>query len=148
MQHYFMTIKANNDKVIKNMEVGQICLQNKLLTMEENHSKEVSAMKDEHSTHMDAITIHVQKFQHQSEDERNKETSKDHKPPCLLQQAPSYYEEVICSIVKSLIEGDPDKMEINKNQVDAYMFYPPVIKDKVITHDTCETNPSLLTKQM
>lgn len=49
-------------------------------------------MKVEHSNQMDAITIQVQKFQHQSEDKRNKETSTDHKPLYLLQQAPSYYE--------------------------------------------------------
>ena len=66
---------------------------------------------------MDAITIQVQKLQHQSEDERNKETSTNHKPPCLLQQVPSYYEKVICSIEKWLIEGDPDKTEIDKNQM-------------------------------
>lgn len=41
MQNFLMTIKTNNDKVIKDMEVGQICLKNKLLTMEENHAKEV-----------------------------------------------------------------------------------------------------------
>lgn len=62
MQNCFMTIKADNDKVIKDMEVGQICLQNKLLTMEEKHVKEVSAMKVEHSNQMDAITIQVQKI--------------------------------------------------------------------------------------
>ena len=44
--------------------------------------------------------------------------SSDHNPPYLLQRAPSYYEEVICSIEKWLIEGDPDKMEINKNQIE------------------------------
>ena len=48
MQNFLMTIKADNDKVIKDMEAGQICLYNKLLTMEENHAKEVSAMKVEH----------------------------------------------------------------------------------------------------
>lgn len=104
MQHCLVTIKVDNDKVIKGMEAGQICLQNKLLTMEENHAKEVNARKVEHSTQMDAITIQVHKFQHGSEDRRNKETSIDPKPPCLLQQAPSYYE-VICSIEKWLIEG-------------------------------------------
>lgn len=122
--------------------------QNKLLNMEENHAKEVSAMKVEHSSQMDAITMQVQKFQHQSEDERNKETSTDQKPPYLLQQAPSYYEEVICSIEKWLIEGDPDKIKIDKNQVDAHMVNPPVIEDQVITHNTCETDLSFLTEQM
>ena len=115
--------------------------------MEENHAKEVSAMKFEHSNQTDAITIQVHKFQHQSEDERNKETSTDHKPPYLLQQAPSYYEEVICSIEKWLIEGDLDKGEIN-NQVDAHTINLPVIKDQVITHGTCEIDPSSLTGQM
>ena len=33
MQHCLMTIKEKNDKVIKDMEASQICLQNKLLTM-------------------------------------------------------------------------------------------------------------------
>lgn len=146
MQNCLMTIKTDNDKVIKNMEAGQICLQNKLLTMEENHAKEVSAMKVEHSNQMDAITIEkiilqnklqvmekiqIQGFQHGLEDERNRETSTDHKLLCLLQQAPSYYEEVICSIEKWLIEGDLDKREIDKNQVDAYVVDPPVITDQV-----------------
>jgi len=35
----------------------------------------------------------------------------------LLQPAPYYYEEVICSIEKWLIEGDPDKIENDKNQM-------------------------------
>jgi len=102
MQNCFMGMKAKNDKIIKDMEASQICLHNRLMTMEENHTKEVSAMKVEHSNQMDDITmekIQVQKFQHQSEDERNKKMSIDHKPPYLLQQAPSYYE-VICSIEK------------------------------------------------
>lgn len=140
MQNCLMTIKVDNDKVIKDMEASQICLQIKLLTMEENHGKEVNAMKIEHSNQMDAITIEnitlqiklqimekiqVQKFQHRSEDERNKEMATDHKPPCMLHQDPPYYEEVICSIEKWLIEGDPNKMEIDKNRVDAYMVDPP-----------------------
>jgi len=116
--------------------------------MEENHAKEVNAMKVEHYNQMDAIIIQVQKPQHQSEDERNEETSIDHKPPYLLQQAPSYYEEVICSIEKWLIEGDSDKIEIDKNRVDTHMVNPPVIEDQVITHDTYETDPSFLTEQM
>ena len=117
MHHCFMGMKAKNEKVIKDVEVGQVCLQSKLLTMEENHAKEVIAMKVEHSSQMDAIAIQLQKFQHRLEDERKKEMSTDQKHPYLLQQAPSYYEEVICSIEKWLIEGDPDKMEINKNQM-------------------------------
>lgn len=141
-----MGMKEENEKVTKDVEAGQICLHNKLLTMEENHAKEVSAMKLEHSNQMDAITIQVQKLQHQTEDERNKETSIDHKPPYLLQQAPSYYE-VLCSIEKWLIEGDLDKMEIN-NQIDAHMVNPVVIEDQVITHDTCETDPSFLAEQV
>ena len=41
----------------------------------------------------------------------------DQKPPYLLQQAPSYYEEVIGSIEKWLIKGDPDKTENDKDQM-------------------------------
>ena len=67
-----MGIKAKNDKAIKDMEASQICLQNNLLSMEENHAREVSAMKVEHSSQMDAITIQIQKFQHQSEDEKTR----------------------------------------------------------------------------
>ena len=69
MQNCFMDMKAKNDKIIKDMGFGQICLQNRLLAMEENHAKEVSVMKVEHSNQMNAITmekIQVQKFQHQS----------------------------------------------------------------------------------
>ena len=40
-----------------------------------------------------------------------------------------------------------DKREIN-NQVDAHMVNPPVIEDQVITHGTCEIDPSSLTGQM
>ena len=63
MQHCLMTIKEKDDKIIKDMEANQICLQEKLLTMEEDHAREISAMKVEHSSQMDAITIQVQKFQ-------------------------------------------------------------------------------------
>ena len=45
--------------------------------MEEDHAREISAMKVEHSSQMDAITIQVQKIQHWLEDERNRETSID-----------------------------------------------------------------------
>lgn len=44
-------------KLIKDMEASQICLQNKLLTMEESHAKEKNAMKVEHSNQIDAIRI-------------------------------------------------------------------------------------------
>ena len=50
MQNCFMGMKAKNEKVIKDVEAGQICIQNKLLSMEENHTKEVNAMKVEHSS--------------------------------------------------------------------------------------------------
>jgi len=40
-----MGMKAKNYKIIKHMESGQICLENRLLTIKENHAKEVSAMK-------------------------------------------------------------------------------------------------------
>jgi len=39
-------------------------------------------------------------------------------------------------------------MEINKNQVDAHMVNPPLIKNQIITHDTCDTDPSFLIAQM
>ena len=105
-----MTIKAKDGKVIKDMEANQICLQNKLLTMEEDHAKEISAIKVEHSSQMDAIKIQVQRFQ-QLEDERNQEPSR------LQQQAPSYYKEVIDSIERWLIEGDPDRLKNDKDQM-------------------------------
>jgi len=41
----------------------------------------------------------------------------DQKPPYLLQQAPSHYDEVIGSIEKWLIEGYPYKIENDKNQM-------------------------------
>jgi len=70
----------------------------------------------------------------------------DQKLPYLLQQDPSYYE-VLCSTEKWLIESDLDKREII-NQVDAHTVNPPVIEDQVITHGTCEIDPSSLTGQM
>ena len=57
MQNCFMGMKAKNDKVIKDMEASQICLQNNLLSMEEDHAREINAMKVEHSNQMDAITM-------------------------------------------------------------------------------------------
>lgn len=127
MQYCLMTIKEKNDKVIKDME--------------ENHAREISAIKVEHSSQMDAIKIQFQKFQQQSEDERNRGMSIDQKPLYLLQQAPSCYE-VLCSI-----ENCFDEREIN-NQIDTHMVNPPVIEDQVITHGTCEIGPSSLAGQM
>ena len=43
--------------------------------------------------------------------------STDQKPLYLLQQAPSYYEEVIGLIERWLIEGDPDKIKNDKDQM-------------------------------
>ena len=63
-----------------------------------------------------------------------------------MQQAPSYYE-VLCSIEKWIIEGDLDKRKIN-NKVDAHTVNSPVIEDQVITHGTCEIDPSSLAGQM
>jgi len=146
MQHCLMTIKEKDDKVIKDMEANKICLQNKLLTMEEDHAREISAMKVEHSSQMDAIKIQFQKFQQQLEDERNQGTSIDQEPPYLLQQTSSYYE-VLCSTEKWIIEGDLDKREIN-NHIDAHTVNPPAIEDQVITHGTCEIDPSSLAGQM
>jgi len=103
-------------------------------------------MKVEHSSQIDAIKIQVQKFQQCSEDERNQGMSIDQEPPYLLQQAPSFYA-VLCSTEKWIIEGDLDKREIN-NQIDAHTVNPPVIEDQVITHGTCEIDPSSLAGQM
>ena len=93
MQHCLMTIKEKDDKVIKDMEANQICLQKKLLTMEEDHTREISAIKVEHSSQI------------------------NQEPSHLSQQAPSYYEEVIGSIERWLIEGDPDKLKNDKDQM-------------------------------
>ena len=38
--------------VIKNMEASNVCLQDKLFTMEESHAKEINALKVEHSNQM------------------------------------------------------------------------------------------------
>lgn len=103
MQHCLMNIKEKNDKVIKDME--------------EHHARQISAIKLEHSSQMDAIKIQVQKFQQWSDDKRNQGTSTDQEPSHLLQQAPSYYEEVIDSIERWLIEGDPDRLKNDKDQM-------------------------------
>jgi len=117
MQHCLMTIKEKDDKMIKDMKANQICLQKKLLTMEEDHAREINAMKVEHFSQINAITIQVHKFQQQIKDERKQETSINQEPSHLLQQAPSYYEEVIGSIEKWLIEGDLDKIKNDKDQM-------------------------------
>ena len=85
--------------------------------MEEDHARQISAIKVEHSSQIDAIKIHVQKFQQWLEDERNRRTSTDQEPSHLLQQVPSYYEEVIGSIERWLIEGDPDRLKNDKDQM-------------------------------
>jgi len=112
MQHCLMDIKEKNDKVIKDME--------------EHHARKISAIKDEHSSQMDAIKIQVQKLQQWSEDKRDQGTSTDQEPSHLFQQVPSYYEEVIGSIERWLIEGDPDRLENDKDQMQD--------KERHITH--------------
>ena len=94
MQHCLMTIKEKDDKVIKDMETNQIYLQKKLLTMKEDHTREITAIKVEYSSQI------------------------NQEPPHLSQQAPSYYGEVIGSIERWLIEGDPDKLK-NDQRSDA-----------------------------
>ena len=95
MQHYLMDIKEKNNKMIKDME--------------EHHARQIGDIKVEHSRQMDAIRIQVQRFQ-QLEDERNQQTSTDQESSHLLQQDSSYYEEVIDSIERWLIEGDSDRL--------------------------------------
>ena len=122
MQHYLMDIKEKNHKVIKDME--------------EHHARQIGDIKVEHSRQMDAIRIQVQRFQ-QLEDERNQVTSIDQEPSHVLQQASSYYEEVIDSIERWLIEGDPDRLKNDKDQMRA--------KERHITHtssDSFETESS------
>ena len=126
MQHCLMTIKEKNDKVIKDME--------------EDHVRQINAIQVEHSSQMDAIKIQVQKFQQWSEDDRNQGTSTDQEPSHLSQQILSYYEEVIGSIERWLIEGDPDRLENDKDQIQD--------KERYITHilhtssDSFETESS------
>ena len=123
MQHCLMDIKEKNVKVIKDMQ--------------EHHARQINAIKVEHSSQMDAIKIQVQKFQQWSKDERNQGTSTDQEPSHLPQQASSYYEEVISSIERWLIEGDPDRLKNDKDQMWA--------KERHITHtssDSFETESS------
>jgi len=122
MQHCLMNIKEENVKVIKDME--------------EHHAGQISAIKIEHSRQMDAIRIQVQKFQ-QLEDERNQIASIDQEPSHLLQQTPSYYEEVISAVERWSIEGDPDRLKNDKDQMQD--------KERHITHtssDSFETESS------
>ena len=88
-----------------------------LIIMIERHDSQISAIKVEHSSQMDAIKIQVRKFQQLSEDKRNQGTSTDQEPSHSLQQAPSYYEEVISSIERWLIEGDLDRFKNDKDQM-------------------------------
>ena len=128
MQHCLMNIKEKNNKVIKDME--------------EHHARQISAIKVEHFSQMDAIKIQVQKFQQWSEDKRNQGTSTDQGPSHLLQQVPSYYEEVIGSIERWLIEGDPDRLKNDKDQMQdkedmsriSYILHLIVLKQKVPCH--------------
>ena len=96
MQHCLMDIEEKSDKVIKHMQ--------------EHHAIQISAIRDECSSQMDAIRIQVQKIQQWSDDKRNQE------PSHLPQQVPSYYEEVIGSIERWLIEGDPDRLKKDKER--------------------------------
>jgi len=88
MQHCLMIIKEKDDKVIRDMEANQICLQKKLLIMEVDHTREIRAVKVEHFSQI------------------------NQEPSHLSQQTPSYYEEVIGSI-----ERDPDKLKNDKDQM-------------------------------
>ena len=117
MQHCLMNIKEKNDKVIKDME--------------EDHARQISAIKVEHSSQINAIKIQVQKLQQWSEDERNQGTSIDQEPSHLSQQVPSYYEEVIGSIERWLIEGDPDRFKNDKDQMQD--------KERHITHNSSDS---------
>jgi len=46
MQNCFMGMKAKNHKIIKDMEVSQISLHNRLTIMEVNHSNQMSIIKN------------------------------------------------------------------------------------------------------
>ena len=98
-----MNIKEKNDKVIKDME--------------DDHARQINAIKVEHSSQMDAIKIQVQRFQQLAEDKRNQQTSTDQESSHLLQQDSSYYWEVVDSIERWLIEGDPDRLKNDKDQI-------------------------------
>ena len=112
-----------------------VSLENKLLAMEEkqvqlintmetNHAKEVNVMKANQVTFQNRLEemerSQIQKFQLRSDDEWEKNKETNHKPPNPLKQASSYYEGVISSIEKWLIEGDPDHKETEGNQVYTY----------------------------
>lgn len=117
MQRCLMDIKEENVKVIKDMQ--------------EHHARQINTIKVEHSSQVDAIKRQVQKFQQQSEDEKNQGTSTGQKPSHLLQQVPSYYEEVISSIERWLIEGDLDRLKNDKDRMQD--------KERHITHTSCDS---------
>ena len=115
----FMAMKAGNDKIIKDMETSQMSLHHRLLTVENSHAKEISTIKVKHSNQMTVIQNKLEngEISHIQNVQPSSELSIDHRPPSLLKQAPSYYEETISSIEKWLIEGDPDKRRTEGNQV-------------------------------
>ena len=84
--------------------------------MQEYHARQINDIKVEHSRQIDAIRMQVQRFQ-QLENERNQGTSTDQEPSHLLQQDSSYYWEVVDSIERWLIEGDPDRLKNDRDQM-------------------------------
>lgn len=119
MHNCFVEMKVNNDKMIKDMETGQMSLQHRLLTIEKSYEKEISTIKVKHSNQMTVIHNKLEKMErsHIQNIQSRSELSTDHRPLSLLKQAPPYYEETISSIEKWLIEDDLDKRKTEGNQV-------------------------------
>ena len=56
-----MAMKADNVKIIKDMETGQMSLQHRLLTVEKSHAKEINTIKVKHSNQMTVIQNKMEK---------------------------------------------------------------------------------------
>lgn len=68
--------------------------------------------------------LQVRKFQFRTDDEWEKNIETNYRPPNPLKQSSSYYEEVIYSIKKWLIEGDLDSKEKEGNRDNMYEIDP------------------------
>lgn len=119
--------------------------------IEENHAREINAMKDEHSNQMDSMRIEqitlqsklqmmeksqVQELQLRPKDPegKHKELSTNHKPPSPIKQFLSHHVEVSCPLRNRLTKGARARKEIEKNQCIE------------INHSTCGVYVSPLTK--
>jgi len=168
MQNCFMGMKAKNDKIIKDMEVCQISLQNRLLAIEEKQVPRVintdgihiienilKIMEVNHSNKMSIIQNQIKAMQanHVTLQERFVKTELNQAKLIVrhAREMGSLHKrlEERKSQVSSCCEyPEKEANSINQDLTKNDMIEEEIKKGQVITHDTCATDPSSLTEQM